>query len=45
MLAFGAGVFVLAGLMAVVIFSGSVVTAKKPASDFVPAHVTALKQP
>jgi hypothetical protein len=44
LVAYSAGLFVLAGLMAVVILSGSVITAKKPASDLVPAQITALQQ-
>jgi hypothetical protein len=45
LMAFGAGVTVLAGLMAVVILGGSFVTAKKPASEFARSQITALKQP
>jgi hypothetical protein len=43
MIAFGAGVTVLAGLMAIVILGGTYISAKKPPSELVASQITTLK--
>ncbi|MEX2128716.1 MAG: hypothetical protein WD871_10810 [Xanthobacteraceae bacterium] len=44
LIAYSAGVAVIAGLMAVVALGGNVVTAKKPITELTPSHVTAQNQ-
>jgi hypothetical protein len=44
LLAYGAGVAVISGLLAVVALGGNVVTAKRPITAVAPAHVTASVQ-
>jgi hypothetical protein len=43
-IAYGAGVAVISGLMAIVALGGNVITAKKPITEFTTSHVAASNQ-
>jgi hypothetical protein len=43
MIAFGAGVTVLAGLMAIVILGGNYISAKQPTGELVASQIATLK--